>query len=113
MYEAYWKSIGDDFKITISTSEALSYFANPKSFCWYMLPKFEQEIKNLHNLVGNAVVEGRRIVVGNGSSQLIQAALYALAEPLDPSSLISVVSAAPFYSASLQILIDSFFLAIV
>ncbi|XP_047966001.1 tryptophan aminotransferase-related protein 1-like [Salvia hispanica] len=103
MYEAYWKLIGDDFKITISSSEALSYFANPKSFCWYMLPKLEHEIKNLHNLVGNAVVEGRHIVVGNGSSQLIQAALYALAEPLDPPSPISVVSAAPFYSCYPQI----------
>ncbi|XP_042018868.1 tryptophan aminotransferase-related protein 1-like [Salvia splendens] len=103
MYEAYWKSIGEDFKITISASEALSYFANPKSFCWFMLPKLEQEIRNLHNVVGNAVVEGRHIVVGNGSSQLIQAALYALAEPLDPSSPISVMSAAPFYSCYPQI----------
>ncbi|KAL1539335.1 L-tryptophan--pyruvate aminotransferase [Salvia divinorum] len=103
MYEAYWKSIGEDFEITISASQALSYFANPKSFCWFMLPKLEQKIRNLHNLVGNAVVEGRHIVVGNGSSQLIQAALYALAEPLDPPSPISVVSATPFYSCYPQI----------
>ncbi|KAG6397600.1 hypothetical protein SASPL_143769 [Salvia splendens] len=75
----------------------------PQEFCWYMLPKLEQEIKNLHNWVGNAVVEGRHFVVGNGSSQLIQAALYAPAKPLDPPSPISVVSAAPFYSCYPQI----------
>ncbi|XP_042020302.1 tryptophan aminotransferase-related protein 1-like [Salvia splendens] len=103
MYEAYWKSVGDDFKITLPASILLSYFTNPKSFCWYALPKLEQEIKNLHNLVGNAVVEGRHIVVGNGSSQLIQAALYALTEPLDLPSPINVVSAAPFYSCYPQI----------
>ncbi|XP_047961973.1 tryptophan aminotransferase-related protein 2-like [Salvia hispanica] len=103
MYEAYWKSISDDFKITVSASQCLSYFTNSKSFCWFMLPKLGQEIKNLHNYVGNAVVEGRHIVVGNGSSQLIQAALYALAEPLDPPSHINVVSAAPFYSCYPQI----------
>ncbi|KAG6397594.1 hypothetical protein SASPL_143763 [Salvia splendens] len=80
------KSIGEDFKITISASEALSYFSNPKRFCWFMLPKLKQEIRNLHNVVGNAVVEGRHIMVGNGSSQLIQAALYALAKPLDPQA---------------------------
>ncbi|KAG6408020.1 hypothetical protein SASPL_131022 [Salvia splendens] len=100
MYEAYWKSVGQHFKITLPASILLSYFANPNSFCWYMLPKLEQEIKNLRNLVGNAVVEGRHIVVGNGSSQLIQAALYALAELPSP---INVVSAAPFYSCYPQI----------
>ena len=104
MYEAYWKSIGQDFKVTISASEALSYFVNPNSISWFMLPKLEQEIRSLHNLVGNALVEDRHIVVGNGSSQLIQAALYALADHLDPPSPISVVSAAPFYSVSLKIL---------
>lgn len=100
MYEAYWKSVGEDFKMSISGAQSLSYFANPNSFCWFLMPELEQEIKVVHNLVGNAVVEDRHIVVGNGSSQLIQAALYALAEPLN-SKPISVVSAAPFYSVSL------------
>ncbi|KAG6408019.1 hypothetical protein SASPL_131021 [Salvia splendens] len=36
-----------------------------------MLPKLEQEIRNLHNLVGNAIMEGRHIVVENGSCKFI------------------------------------------
>ncbi|KAG6399881.1 hypothetical protein SASPL_141366 [Salvia splendens] len=87
-----------EVEVIKTTQSKLTNLEIQTSFCWYMLPKLEQEIKNLHNLVGNAVVEGRHIVVGNGSSQLIQAALYALAEPLDPPSPISVVSATPFYS---------------
>ncbi|XP_057811030.1 tryptophan aminotransferase-related protein 1-like [Salvia miltiorrhiza] len=103
VYEAYWKSVGENVKISISASQSLSYFANPNSFCWFLVPKLEQEIKILHSLVGNAVVDGRHIVVGNGSSQLIQAALYALADPLDPPTPITVVSAVPFYSCYPQI----------
>ncbi|KAG6408094.1 hypothetical protein SASPL_131097 [Salvia splendens] len=37
-----------------------------------MLPKLEQEIRNLHNLVGNAIMEGRHIVVENGSCKFIE-----------------------------------------
>ena len=57
------------------------------------------EIVRIHRVVGNAVTEDRQIIVGTGSSQLFQAALYALssAEALEP---LSVVSAAPFYSVN-------------
>ncbi|KAH6825303.1 tryptophan aminotransferase related 1 [Perilla frutescens var. hirtella] len=103
MFEAFWKKVGEDLKTTIYGWQSLSYFANGKSCCWFMEPKLEQEIKILHNLVGNAVVEDRHVVVGNGSSQLIQAALYALAEPLNLPNPVSVVSATPFYSCYPQI----------
>lgn len=89
-----------DFNITIPCNASLSYFADASKMCWFMMPKLEEEIKNLHQVVGNAVIEGRHIVVGTGSSQLIQAALYALTDSLVKSDPISIVAAAPYYSVS-------------
>lgn len=50
-------------------------------------------------VVGNAVAEDRYIVVGTGSTQLYQAALYALTFAGGPDP-VNVVSAAPCYSVS-------------
>ncbi|GFP97488.1 l-tryptophan--pyruvate aminotransferase 1 [Phtheirospermum japonicum] len=103
MYEEYWKKIGDH-SVTIAGYQSLSYFSNKTNLCWFLEPKLEEEIKSIHNLVGNAIVEDRHIVVGTGSSQLIQAALYALSDPLnEPDHPVSVVSAAPYYSAYQEI----------
>ncbi|KAK4402758.1 Tryptophan aminotransferase-related protein 2 [Sesamum angolense] len=101
MYESYWKVVGQKYtSITIPGFQSLSYFANKKNMCWFLEPKLEEEIKRLHKIVGNAIVENRHIVVGTGSSQLILAALYALSDPLNEPNPISVVSAAPYYSVS-------------
>ena len=40
--------------------------------------RLEDAIRALHALVGNAVTDGREIVIGIGSTELISAALYAL-----------------------------------
>ncbi|CAN4085724.1 unnamed protein product [Withania somnifera] len=98
MYESYWRKMGNKCDITFSGYESLSYFANGKSLCWFLESKLEEEIKRLHNVVGNAVADHHYIVVGTGSSQLIQAALYALS-PTNAPHPISVVSASPFYSS--------------
>lgn len=75
----------------------MSYFSRADGLCWFMEPRLAGEIMRLHRLVGNAETEGRHIVVGTGSTQLFQAALYALSSP-DAMEPVSVVSAAPFYS---------------
>ncbi|KAL0447154.1 UNVERIFIED_CONTAM: L-tryptophan--pyruvate aminotransferase 1 [Sesamum latifolium] len=103
MYESYWKKLGEKCRLTIPLCQSLSYFANTKNLCWFLEPKLEQEIKILHNVVGNAVVEDHHFVVGTGSSQLIQAALYALSDSLDQPNPVSVVSAAPYYSSYQEI----------
>ncbi|KAL2484513.1 L-tryptophan--pyruvate aminotransferase 1 [Abeliophyllum distichum] len=99
MYESYWRKLGNMCTVMFTGYQSLSYFANPKNLCWFLEPKLEEEIKKLHNVVGNATVEGYHIVVGTGSSQLIQAVLYALSDPLNEANPISVVSAAPYYSS--------------
>ncbi|XP_055806915.1 L-tryptophan--pyruvate aminotransferase 1-like [Solanum dulcamara] len=98
MYESYWRKIENKCDITFNGYELLSYFANSKSLCWFLESKLEEEIKRLHNVVENAIVDDHYIIVGTGSSQLMQAALYALS-PTDEPEPISVVSAAPFYSS--------------
>ncbi|KAM7487275.1 hypothetical protein LguiB_024759 [Lonicera macranthoides] len=102
IFESYWRKMGDKCRVVIEGYESLSYFADVKNLCWYLEPKLEEEIRRLHHTVGNAVVEDHYVVVGTGSSQLIQAALYALS-PLDQIHPNSIVSAVPYYSSYLEI----------
>ncbi|XP_024960896.1 L-tryptophan--pyruvate aminotransferase 1 [Cynara cardunculus var. scolymus] len=98
MYEAFWRKMGDKCTVVIKGYEHLSYFSTNKNPCWFLEPKLEDSIRSLHGAVGNAETDGYTIVVGTGSSQLLQAVLYALA-PQDQPDPINVVSAAPFYSS--------------
>lgn len=94
--------MGDKTTIVIPGWQSMSYFSDVKNLCWFMEPEFAKQIVRLHNVVGNAVTEGRHIVVGTGSSQLYLAALYALS-PQDSLNPINVVSAAPYYSVRFMI----------
>lgn len=68
---------------------------------WFMERELDVQIRALHAVVGNAITEGRHIVVGTGSTQLYQAALYALSSP-EQSEPTSVISAAPYYSVRVR-----------
>ncbi|GLT50527.1 hypothetical protein SLA2020_240100 [Shorea laevis] len=98
MYETYWRGMGDRTTIVIPGWQTMSYFSDTRNLCWFLEPKFAQQVVRLHKVVGNAVTENHHIVVGTGSSQLIQAALYALS-PKDAMDPIPVVSTAPYYSS--------------
>lgn len=84
--------------VVISGWQFTSYFSDPKNLCWFLETELAEEVVRLHRVVGNAITDGYQIVVGTGSSQLFQAALYALSS--DATEPVSVVSAAPFYSVS-------------
>ncbi|KAJ0506968.1 putative transaminase [Helianthus annuus] len=99
MYESYWRKVGDECTFVIKGFESLSYFSNPNNPCWFLEPKLEEAIKNLHGAVGNVVTDGYSIIVGTGSSQLLQAVLFAVTTPLEHASQINVVSPAPYYSS--------------
>ncbi|XP_027090561.2 tryptophan aminotransferase-related protein 4-like [Coffea arabica] len=58
--------------------------------------ELEKKIRKLHATVGNAVTEGRYIVFGAGSTQLLNAAVHALAADAS-SSPAKVVASAPYY----------------
>ncbi|ONI30387.1 hypothetical protein PRUPE_1G248200 [Prunus persica] len=98
VFESYWRKMGDRCTMVISGSQLMSYISDFTNICWFMEPEFEEAVRRLHRVVGNAVVDDRYIVVGTGSTQLYQAALYALTCPGGPEP-VSVVSAAPYYSS--------------
>ncbi|KAL6125305.1 hypothetical protein ACLB2K_073364 [Fragaria x ananassa] len=88
-----------DRVINLNQWLSMSYFSDAKSLCWFLEPELAKQIIRLHKAVGNAVTQGRHIVVGTGSSQLIMAALFALS-PKDGSESMSEVATAPYYSVS-------------
>ncbi|XP_068638097.1 tryptophan aminotransferase-related protein 2-like isoform X2 [Aristolochia californica] len=98
MFEAFWREMGDRSTIAIPGWQTMSYFSDVGNVCWFLEPEFAEEVHKLHKFVGNAETKGRHVVVGNGSTQLFQAALYALSPP-DASEPMSVVSAVPYYSS--------------
>ncbi|KAL9243123.1 hypothetical protein vseg_017051 [Gypsophila vaccaria] len=104
MYETYWQNAGDKSTVVISGWQSMSYFSDVNNLCWFLEPTFAKEVIRLHKVVGNAVTEGRHIVVGTGSTQLFQAALYALSLDHATDHPISVVSATPYYSFYRQVI---------
>ncbi|PKA63905.1 Tryptophan aminotransferase-related protein 2 [Apostasia shenzhenica] len=105
MYEKFWLEAGDAAALIIPGSQAISYFSDVTNLCWFLEPELGGEIRRLHRLVGNAAADdGRHIVVGTGSSQLFQAALFALSTSPEITAVaagrpIPVVSSVPYYSS--------------
>lgn len=98
MYENFWKQKAKETTVVTPSWQYISYFSDIKNVCWFLEPELVSAVTRVHKVVGNAVTEGRHIVVGTGSSQLYQAALFALSPP-NASGPMNVVSAAPFYSS--------------
>ncbi|OEL38619.1 Tryptophan aminotransferase-related protein 2 [Dichanthelium oligosanthes] len=98
LYWEFWLGTGDRATVVIPVWQTMSYFSDLTGFCWFVEPGFERQVRRLHRLVGNAVVDGYHLLVGTGSTQLFQAALYALS-PADDGTPMSVVSSAPYYSS--------------
>jgi hypothetical protein len=92
--------MSDECTVVIKGWELMSYYSDSSNMCWFMLPELRDEIERLHHLVGNAMTKDKYIVVGNGSSQLFQAALFAVSPSDVPDQPINVVAAAPYYSVN-------------
>ncbi|XP_050206984.1 L-tryptophan--pyruvate aminotransferase 1-like [Mercurialis annua] len=99
MFEPYWKKQGDKCTVVISGSDLMSYFSDVGNVCWFLEPQLSDAIKRLHRTVGNAESDDRYVVVGTGSTQLYQAALYAITASAGRAEPVSVVCAAPYYSS--------------
>lgn len=59
-----------------------------------------KQVRKLHSMAKNAVTDGRYILFGDGSTQLLNAAVFALS-PENSSSPAKVVAHTPFYPVSL------------
>ncbi|KAH8946985.1 hypothetical protein BDL97_11G015600 [Sphagnum fallax] len=101
MFEAYWDAHkGNCVQLTFA-NERLSYFVKSKANnngLWFVFEGLDDAIRDLHRLVGNAVVEDRHILVGTGSTQLFQAAAFALSKHQKIDASTAVVAEAPYYS---------------
>ncbi|KAE8805923.1 Tryptophan aminotransferase 1 [Hordeum vulgare] len=97
MFETFWRGpISENATLVIPGWQTMSYFSDIRNLCWFLEPILECDVRRLHRLVGNAAAEGYHVLVGTGSMQLFQAALYALAPPTADMP-VSVVSLTPLY----------------
>ncbi|KAF4365906.1 hypothetical protein G4B88_008379 [Cannabis sativa] len=81
--------------ILVSGWHRMSYYFNQTG---YMSKQLENGIRNLHDIVGNAVTKEKYIIFGTGSTQLINAAIHALSpSPNNSSSPSLVVPIIPYY----------------
>jgi L-tryptophan--pyruvate aminotransferase len=104
IFESYWLTLGSQATTVIPAWQGMSYFAHKHNAFLFVDHHLELTIRELHTLVGNAVTQDRYVLLGVGSTQLFQAAIYALAANLPENSTpttsdpIKIVSAVPFYS---------------
>ncbi|KAL1194134.1 Tryptophan aminotransferase-related protein 1 [Cardamine amara subsp. amara] len=96
-FQEYWMKMKDRCTVVIPGWDHMSYFSDTTDVCWFLEPELAKAIKALHGAVGNAATEEHYIVVGTGSSQLCQAALFALSS-LSDANPVSIVAAVPYYS---------------
>ncbi|URD99336.1 tryptophan aminotransferase-related protein 4-like [Musa troglodytarum] len=93
-FEAYWQQQAASSAVVVSGWHRMSYFTDGKDD---LTIELEKHIRILHQAVGNAVTDGKFIVFGAGSAQLINALVYALSPSNASSSPASVVASAPYY----------------
>ncbi|KAF7835382.1 tryptophan aminotransferase-related protein 4-like [Senna tora] len=80
--------------ILVSGWHRMGYTYSDGSYISEMLVK---HIKKLHQLVGNVVTDGRLVVFGGGSTQLLNAVVYAFSSNSSLQSPAKVVATAPCY----------------
>lgn len=91
--EPYWIKHAASSALLVSGWHRMSYsFGDQTS----MSKELEKHIRRVHSVAKNAITEGRYILFGVGSTQLLNAAVYALS-PDNPSSPARVVAATPYY----------------
>ena len=71
-----------------------------------MSHELEKYIRRLHGLAGNAITQGKFVVFGVGSMQLLNAAVHGLSSLMNSNdtskaSTIKVVASYPFYPVNL------------
>uniref|UniRef100_A0A2P2KFG4 Alliin lyase n=1 Tax=Rhizophora mucronata TaxID=61149 RepID=A0A2P2KFG4_RHIMU len=93
--EPFWMQHAASSALLVAGWHRMSYSYSDHSSISKELVK---QIRQLHSTVGNAVTDGRFVAFGVGSTQLLNAAVYALS-PANSSSpaAASVVASIPFY----------------
>ncbi|CAL0302990.1 unnamed protein product [Lupinus luteus] len=92
--EPFWMKHAASSAVLVSGWHRMGYSYSDGSYISELLVQY---IRKLHDTVGNAVTEGKYIIFGGGSTQLLSAAVYALS-PNSSASPAKVVATAPYYS---------------
>ncbi|KAJ4806913.1 Tryptophan aminotransferase-related protein 4 [Rhynchospora pubera] len=90
--EPYWMQHAAKGAVVLSGWHRMSYSTTDH----FKSLELENHIRLLHAAVGNAITDGKYLVFGTGSTQLINALVYALS-PENTSSPASVVATVPYY----------------
>ncbi|XWS24915.1 hypothetical protein CRYUN_Cryun27aG0025900 [Craigia yunnanensis] len=91
--EPFWMQHLDSSALVVAGWHQMSYSYNDKTF---VSKELEKLIRKIHAIVGNAVTENRFIIFGAGSTQVLNAAAYALSLE-NTSSPAGVVASVPYY----------------
>ncbi|KAF5735331.1 putative Alliin lyase precursor [Tripterygium wilfordii] len=93
--EPFWMQKAASSAVVVAGWHRMGYSYHDKST---ISAELERHIRKLHALVGNAVTDGRHILFGAGSTQVLMAAVYALSPLNSSSSPARVVVSIPFYN---------------
>ncbi|KAJ0985580.1 hypothetical protein J5N97_003936 [Dioscorea zingiberensis] len=93
--EPYWEEHAASSAVVVAGWHRMSYSTTGEN---YITIELERHIRMLHFAVGNAVTDGRFIVFGAGSTQLLYALVHALAISHNSSLPASVVASVPYYA---------------
>jgi hypothetical protein len=98
LFEDYWRQHPEMGTVVTPGWYRMGYQFGGGQLTNFVNHALEAAIRELHALTGNAVTEGRYIVLGTGSMQLINAAVHSLA--LQQPNVSNVVALAPYYGVS-------------
>ncbi|WOK97970.1 tryptophan aminotransferase-related protein 3 [Canna indica] len=102
--EVYWQEHAASSAVVFSGWHRMSYITNGQSNS-FISDELDKNIRLLHQVVGNAIVDDKLIILGAGSSQLINALVYALsssssnANSSSPALVVASIPYYPFYKA--------------
>lgn len=92
--EPFWKQHAESSAVVVAGWHRMSYSFSDLTT---LSKELESLLRKLHSRVGNAITEGRHILFGAGSTQLLTAAVHALS-PRKSSLPASVVASIPYYA---------------
>ncbi|KAI3914297.1 hypothetical protein MKW92_037375 [Papaver armeniacum] len=93
--EPFWVKHAESSAVMVSGWHRMSYKFGYENGT-FISKELERHIRKLHGMVGNANSTGKFMVFGAGSTQLLNAAIYALS-PQDPPSPTRIVGSIPFF----------------
>ncbi|KAK9740802.1 hypothetical protein RND81_03G061300 [Saponaria officinalis] len=99
--EPFWKKHKENSSVLVSAWHRLGYSYPVEG---KMSGELQKYIFKLHELVGNAVTEGRHIVFGTGSTQLLNAAVHSLSSfsPVSPALVLVSIPYYPLYKSQTE-----------